>query len=135
MIVIQSPLHSNVSIVGDHSDFGCISILLQEKDTRGLEVFYPPTRTWIPVPVIENAYVINIGDTMDKWTNSHYRSARHRVVNYPGQARNSIAFFLNGNLKLNIKPLDGSAREEMSISEHIRGLLAHTMGKNGKFLR
>ena len=78
--------------------------------------------------------MINIGDTMHKWTNGHYRSVRHRVVNYSGVEKNSIAFFLNGNLKLQIKPPDGSG-EEISISEHIRGRLAHTMGANGKFLR
>lgn len=71
---------------------------------------------------------------MHTWTAGHYRSARHRVVNYTGAERNSIAFFLNGNLKLNIKPLNGSG-EETSISEHIRSRLAHTMGKNGKFLK
>ena len=124
---------SNYFAVGDHTDFGCVSILLQEKGTKGLEVWYPPKEEWVPVPVIENAYVINIGDSMDKWTAGYYRSARHRVVNYSGVERNSIAFFLNGNLKMNIKPLDGSG-EAISISENIRGKLAHTMGKNAKFL-
>ncbi|MCJ1473379.1 hypothetical protein MMC13_002030 [Lambiella insularis] len=121
--------------VGDHTDFGCVSILLQEKGTKGLEVWYPPSQTWIPVPVMENAYVINMGDTMHRWTAGHYRSARHRVVNYSGVERSSIAFFLNGNLKLQIKPLDGSSDEETNIGEHIRSRLAHTMGENGKFLR
>lgn len=123
-----------MSAVGDHTDFGCVSILLQEKGTRGLEVWYPPTRSWVPVPVVENAYVINMGDTMHRWTAGHYRSARHRVVNYSKAERNSVAFFLNGNLKLKIKPLDGSG-EETSIGEYIRLRLADTMGENGLFLR
>ena len=84
--------------------------------------------------MLEGAYVINIGDTMDKWTSGYYRSARHRVVNYTGAERSSVAFFLNGNLKLHIKPLDGSG-EGISISENIRSKLAHTMGDNAKFLR
>ncbi len=123
-----------MSTVGDHTDFGCVSILLQEMGTKGLEVWYPPTKTWIPVPVMENAYVINMGDTMHRWTAGHYRSARHRVVNYSSKERNSVAFFLNGNLNMKVKPLDGSG-EETGLGEYIRSRLADTMGENGKFLQ
>jgi isopenicillin N synthase-like dioxygenase len=121
------------STVGDHTDFGCVSILLQQKGTKGLEVWYPPTQTWIPVPVLENAFVINMGDTMHRWTAGYYRSARHRVL-ISEQRRYSVAFFLNGNLKLNIKPLDGSGVEG-SVGEHINLRLAETLGENGKYLR
>ncbi|KAA8652921.1 hypothetical protein EYZ11_006389 [Aspergillus tanneri] len=119
--------------VGDHTDFGCVSILLQQAGTKGLEVWYPPKESWIPVPVIENAFVINMGDTMHRWTGGFYRSARHRVY-ITGERRYSVAFFLNGNLKLKIKPLDGSG-EEASVGEHINSRLAHTLGDNAKYLR
>lgn len=123
-----------MSAVGDHTDFGCVSILLQEKGTKGLEVWYPPTESWVPVPVVENAYVINMGDTMHRWTAGHYRSARHRVVNYSKAERNSVVFFLNGDLILKIKPLDGFGKET-SIGEYIRLRLPDTMGENGLLLR
>ncbi|KAJ5531851.1 hypothetical protein N7527_005244 [Penicillium freii] len=119
--------------VGDHTDFGCVSILLQQANTKGLEVWYPLTKTWIPVPVVENAFVINMGDTMHRWTGGHYRSARHRVL-ISGNRRYSVAFFLNGNLNLKIKPLDGSG-EEASVGEHINLRLAHTLGDNAKYLK
>ncbi|EED18007.1 1-aminocyclopropane-1-carboxylate oxidase, putative [Talaromyces stipitatus ATCC 10500] len=119
--------------VGDHTDFGCVSILLQQKGTKGLEVWYPPKETWIPVPVIEDAFVINMGDTMHRWTGGYYRSARHRVY-ITGERRYSVAFFLNGNLNLKIKPLDGSGGEA-SVGEHINSRLAHTLGDNAKYLR
>ncbi|TVY94074.1 2-oxoglutarate-dependent dioxygenase [Lachnellula willkommii] len=61
--------------LGEHTDFGNVSVLLQEEGTEGLEVFYPPTKTWIPVPVKTNSYVINMGDMMQKWTAGYYRSA------------------------------------------------------------
>lgn len=120
-------------IVGDHTDFGCVSILLQQPGTRGLEVWYPPKETWIPVPVIEDAFVINMGDTMHRWTGEYYRSARHRVY-ITGERRYSVAFFLNGNLKLKIKPLDDSG-EEAFVGEYINSRLAHTLGDNATYLK
>ncbi|CAG8220479.1 unnamed protein product [Penicillium salamii] len=119
--------------VGDHTDFGCVSILLQQVGTKGLQVWYPPTGTWIAVPVVKDAFVINIGDTMHRWTGGYYRSARHRVL-ISDNRRYSVAFFLNGNLGLNIKPLCGFG-EEGSVGEYINSRLVHTLGDNAKYLQ
>ncbi|ROV98452.1 hypothetical protein VPNG_08526 [Cytospora leucostoma] len=119
--------------VADHTDFGCVSILLQEPGTSGLEVYYPPTEQWVPVPVVEDGFVINMGDMMQKYTGGYYRSARHRVLTSREKHRHSIAFFLNGNLKLNAKSLDGSGVETV-VGDHIRGRLIETMGDTGKLL-
>ncbi|KAF5657014.1 Oxoglutarate iron-dependent oxygenase [Fusarium heterosporum] len=119
--------------VADHTDFGCVTILAQEPGTTGLEVYYPPTNSWVPVPVMENAYVINMGDMMQKYTGGYYRSARHRVLTNMDKHRHSVAFFLNGNLKLNAKALDGSGTETV-VGDHIRGRLIETMGSTGKLL-
>ncbi|OTB20773.1 hypothetical protein K445DRAFT_51093 [Daldinia sp. EC12] len=120
--------------VGDHTDFGCITILLQETGTKGLEVWYPPTETWIPVPPKENTYVINMGDMMQKWTAGYYRSARHRVITSGTNHRYSVPWFLNGQLKLKCKALDGSGVETI-VGEHIRQRLIATMGETGKALK
>ncbi|THC89927.1 hypothetical protein EYZ11_010609 [Aspergillus tanneri] len=120
--------------VGDHTDFGCITILLQEMGTEGLEVWYPPTRTWIPVPPQEHAYVINIGDMVQKFTGGYYRSARHRVVTFTEKHRYSVPFFLNGQLQLKCTALDGSGVETI-VGEHIRSRLIETMGKAGEKLK
>ncbi|KAI1736431.1 Clavaminate synthase-like protein [Xylaria scruposa] len=120
--------------VGDHTDFGCVAILLQEMHTKGLEVWYPPTETWIPVPPKKDTYVINMGDMMQKWTAGYYRSARHRVITSGDQHRYSVPFFLNGNLKLKASALDGSGVETI-IGEHIRRRLIETMGEAGKQLK
>ncbi|KAF5962584.1 Oxoglutarate/iron-dependent oxygenase [Fusarium bulbicola] len=120
--------------VADHTDFGCVTILAQELGTTGLEVYYPPTKSWVSVPVKENAYVINMGDMMQKYTGGYYRSARHRVLTNTNNHRHSVAFFLNGNLKLNAKALDGSGTE-IVVGEHIRGRLIETMGSTGKLLQ
>ncbi|KAL8784619.1 MAG: hypothetical protein Q9213_003874 [Squamulea squamosa] len=120
--------------VGDHTDFGGVAVLLQQPGTEGLEVWYPPTETWIPVPVKEGAYVVNMGDMMQKWTAGYYRSARHRVITPLGDRhRYSVPFFLNGNLKLKCVSLDGSGVETI-VGEHIRQRLIETMGESGKKL-
>ncbi|ODA78214.1 hypothetical protein RJ55_05595 [Drechmeria coniospora] len=120
--------------VGDHTDFGCIALLLQEPAREGLQVWYPPTESWIPVPVKEGSYVVNIGDMMQKYSAGYYRSARHRVVNSAEERRYSVPFFLNGQLKLKVKALDGSGVETV-VGEHIRQRLIETMGESGKALK
>ncbi|KAJ5788387.1 hypothetical protein N7457_003377 [Penicillium paradoxum] len=120
--------------VGEHTDFGNVSVLLQEEGTEGLEVLYPPTRTWVPVPVKAHSYVINMGDMMQKWTVGYYRSATHRVVNSSTKARYSAPFFMNGNLDLRCHALDGSG-EVTVIGEHIRRRLMETIeGEAGRKL-
>jgi isopenicillin N synthase-like dioxygenase len=114
-------------LVADHTDFGCVTILLQEIGSKGLEVWYPPSSTWIPVPPKEGAYVINMSDMMQKWTNGFYRSARHRVIASNDAHRYSVAYFLNGDLKFNAKALDGSGTE-IVIGDHIRQRLVKTLG-------
>ncbi|KAH9885142.1 Clavaminate synthase-like protein [Xylariomycetidae sp. FL2044] len=120
--------------VADHTDFGCVSILLQEPGTRGLEVYYPPTESWVPVPVVDDGFVINMGDMMQRYTGGHYRSARHRVLTNREKHRHSVAFFLNGNLGLKAKALDGSGTETV-VGDWIRGRLIETMGQTGKLLQ
>ncbi len=36
--------------VADHTDFGCDDNPAAGGGSRGLEVWYPPKETWIPVP-------------------------------------------------------------------------------------
>lgn len=124
----------NFGTVADHTDFGCVSILLQEEGTSGLEVFHPPSQTWVPVPVVADGFVINMGDTMQKYTAGYYLSARHRVLTSRDKHRHSIAFFLNGNLDLKADALDGSG-SSVVIGEHIRQRLIETMGETGNLLK
>ena len=86
-----------------HTDYGTITIL--KADAPGLQVSKdkdPPT--WIDVPYVEGAFIINLGDLMKRWTNDRWLSTLHRVVNPDlGDAcwnggstrRQSVAFFHN----------------------------------------
>jgi isopenicillin N synthase-like dioxygenase len=87
----------------------------------------------VPVPVVDDGFVINMGDMMQNYTGGYYRSARHRVLANTEKHRHSVAFFLDGDLKLNAKALDGSGKETV-VGEHIQQRLIETMGETGKKL-
>jgi isopenicillin N synthase-like dioxygenase len=53
--------------VGAHTDFGALTLLLQD-DVGGLEVLHKPTGTWHAVPPVKGAYVTNIGDLMRRYS-------------------------------------------------------------------
>ena len=78
-----------------HTDYGNLTLLATD-DVGGLEV---RTRDgeWIEAPPLANAFVVNIGDCLMRWTNDVYVSTPHRVVNRSGRARYSIAFFCDPN--------------------------------------
>jgi len=80
--------------VAPHSDFGCITLLLQQ--SAGLEVMFP-NGEWVPAPPVENTLVVNIGDLLERWSNHRYPSTKHRVRNLSSDARYSIAMFYDPN--------------------------------------
>lgn len=81
---------------GAHSDYGTLTLLRQDA-VGGLQV-RSTTGEWHDVPSIEGAYVVNVGDALERWTNDAWRSTLHRVVVRPGAGeRHSLAFFHNAN--------------------------------------
>lgn len=86
---------------GAHSDYGTLTLLRQDDAPGGLEVLAADDR-WIGVPAVKGAYVVNIGDALERWTNGRWRSTLHRVALPPTDAtgsteRQSLAFFHNAN--------------------------------------
>ncbi len=75
-----------------HTDYECVTILAQEGALQALEVVGPDDQ-WLPVPPIPGAFVVNVGDQMERWTNGRFRSTMHRVINDNPADRCSIAFF------------------------------------------
>lgn len=92
---------------GAHSDYGSLTILLPQPGRRGLQVLQDDI--WVDVPAPQDAFIINIGDLMARWTADRWVSTLHRVVAAPAQpARQSLAFFCQPNWDAQIVPLDGS---------------------------
>jgi isopenicillin N synthase-like dioxygenase len=108
----------NLRGAGAHTDFGAITLLLQD-DSSGLQVFNNNTDEWINVPPNRDAYVVNVGDMLDRWTKGEYRSTIHRVINTSGTDRYSVPFFFDGNLDCVLKPLDGSGSESLTVEQHM----------------
>jgi isopenicillin N synthase-like dioxygenase len=86
---------------GEHTDLGMMTILTNDNDIGGLQV-RRRDGDWIDVPVNDDAFVVNIGDLMMRWTNDRWVSTPHRVINPPdtriAQSRRlSIAYFFIPN--------------------------------------
>ena len=52
---------------------------------------------WEDVPPRKGAFIVNIGDMLQRWTNDRYQSTVHRVVNKSRKERYSIPFFYEPN--------------------------------------
>ena len=87
-----------------HTDYGCITILWQD-ETGGLQV-QDTNGEWIDAPPIENAFVINIGNMMARWSNDRYKSTAHRVFSPCGQERYSMPFFVEPDFDTRISCLE-----------------------------
>jgi isopenicillin N synthase-like dioxygenase len=95
---------------GAHTDYGTLTILRQDDAPGGLEVLDEVQGAWVPIPSVADAFVINIGDLMARWTNDRWRSTLHRVVNPPRQPglatrRQSMPFFHNANYSCRVECL------------------------------
>jgi isopenicillin N synthase-like dioxygenase len=130
--------------IGAHTDFGALTLLLQDDSMSflsyyfesaysqstvgGLEVFHRPTQTWHPVHPVKDAYVVNIGDMLSRWTNDKYMSTLHRVISpISDRDRYSIAFFNEGLLDQVIECIptcleagESPKYEPVKVEDHLR---------------
>lgn len=84
--------------IGAHTDFGGVTILLQQPGKHGLEVWHEAREEWIHVPALEDVYIINCGDMVQRWSGGAYKSAKHRVINKAEGERLSCATFWHGDI-------------------------------------
>jgi len=100
----QQEGNENLWGVGEHTDYGMLTILLQD-DTGGLQV-KSSQGEWIQAPPISNTFVCNIGDMLDRMTCGYYRSTPHRVRNLSTtRDRLSFPFFLDPNWDAEVLPI------------------------------
>ena len=84
---------------GAHTDFGSLTVLLTDDAPGGLQVLHR-RGSWLAVPHVPGALIVNIGDLLAQWTNDRWVSSVHRVVTPevgPGTDRLSVAFFNQPN--------------------------------------
>ncbi|EXB63674.1 Flavonol synthase/flavanone 3-hydroxylase [Morus notabilis] len=91
--------------VGRHKDSGCLTVLAQD-DVGGLEVRRKFDGEWISVKPTPDAYIINVGDIIQVWSNDRYESVEHRVTVNSEKERFSIPFFFNPAHYTVVQPLE-----------------------------
>ena len=64
---------------GSHSDYGFITLLLTSMH-RGLQVWVNEKKEWVDIEPLQDTFIVNIGDMLQRWSNGLYRSTLHRVV-------------------------------------------------------
>ena len=95
--------------VGEHTDYGLLTILAQDAH-GGLEVRGPDG--WVAAPPVPGAFVVNLGDMLERMTGGRYRSTPHRVRNTGAADRLSMPLFLDPAWDADVRPVPGAADEE-----------------------
>lgn len=115
--------------IGAHTDYECFTILTGT--APGLEVMNGAGE-WIDAPPIPDAYVINIGDLLEAWSNGVFIATSHRVRKVK-EERYSFPFFATCDYHTVVAPLpqfvtpERPAKFEPIVSgEHLLAQTAQT---------
>jgi isopenicillin N synthase-like dioxygenase len=128
----KAPLPGQVRLTA-HTDDNGFTILMANDAPGGLEVRIPGTGTWTPVHVPPDAYLVQTGDLLARWTNRYLRASVHRVVNPPlellndpSTVRDTISYFQTPNMSSWVVPAEscvaitgGIALEPLNTLEYV----------------
>lgn len=89
---------------GAHTDYGCITLLLSDPTPSALQVRLKDG-TWLNADPVPGAFVVNIGDMIERWTNGLWKSTMHRVIHRGGARRVSVPFFYEPAFEAMVRPL------------------------------
>eukprot|EP01018_Ginkgo_biloba_P032069 Gb_08224 [translate_table: standard] len=84
-----------------HSDYGCITVLLQD-DVGGLQVQHEGQ--WKTVRPLPNSFVINVGDHLEVLSNGRCKSVIHRAMVNSERSRVSVATLHTLPFEVEISP-------------------------------
>ncbi len=87
--------------IGAHTDYECFTILLPTGP--GLEVMNG-AGDWVDAPPRPGAFVVNIGDTLEMWTNGELTATSHRVRKIE-EERFSFPLFFACDYDVEVAPL------------------------------
>jgi isopenicillin N synthase-like dioxygenase len=114
-ITVKTLQEGRTSRIWPHTDFGVITLLAQD-DVGGLEIQDKDHPTdFLPVPREDvSELIVNIGDTLERWTNGFLQAGLHQVTTpreilnrsiETVRPRRSIAFFLKAHRQMSVGPL------------------------------
>jgi isopenicillin N synthase-like dioxygenase len=117
--------------IGPHTDFGTFTILDREPGKGGLQV-WSPEDDWEDAPYNPDAFTINTGDLLARWTGDRWKSNRHRVLPPQAEAPEedlvSLVYFYEADWDANVESLQppiGKANDYAPVraSDFIKRLL------------
>jgi isopenicillin N synthase-like dioxygenase len=86
--------------IGPHTDFGTVTILDREPGRGGLQV-WTEQDGWEDAPYDPDAFTINTGDLLARWSGDRWKSNRHRVLPPQAEAPEedlvSLVYFYEAN--------------------------------------
>jgi isopenicillin N synthase-like dioxygenase len=82
--------------IAPHTDTSFLT-LLAPNDVPGLSI-RTQSGKWIAAPAIPDAFVVNGGQLLQRWTNDYFLATPHRAVNRSGHERYALAFFCDSNI-------------------------------------
>ncbi|KAF3927815.1 hypothetical protein ABW20_dc0101845 [Dactylellina cionopaga] len=95
--------------IGAHSDYECFTMLAQD-EVAALQVLNAEGE-WVAAVPMEGTFVVNVGDSMARWTNDLYLSTIHRAINRTGVRRYSVPFFFGVDYETTIEVLESCTSE------------------------
>lgn len=125
-----NPEAKDVVGIGAHSDYECFTLL--HATAPGLEVLNGDGR-WIDAPPLPGAFIVNIGDMLELWTNGEFIATSHRVRRVQ-EERYSFPLFFNVDYHTRIAPLPRfvragePARAPLIAGEHLHAQNCQSFG-------
>lgn len=139
---------------GAHTDYGAMTLLFQQPNQEGLQIYSPVSKKWESVPYVPSTgenegapIVVNIGDLLSYWTAGYLKSTIHRVQFPEGtqtKDRYSVVFFSHPNDATPLDPVPSpllrslksrgafAALEVITAQEHLQRRLVASYGWDKK---
>ena len=92
----QDPAARDEFGIAPHTDTSFLT-LLAPNDVPGLSI-RTQDGNWIEAPEIADAYVVNGGQMLQRWTNDRFLATPHRAVNRGGGERHAVVFFCDAGI-------------------------------------
>ena len=127
----MKPTEDRMLRIGEHSDYGTITLLWDINGVPGLEVQDRNEGNWHSVPYVYDGVVVNIGDLLQRWTNDYFVSTKHRVENsYCHVPRYSMPHFVDPTPGTIIKNLtnEPSKYDPIESKEYLMWRLSQSYG-------
>lgn len=116
--------------LGSHTDYECFTLL--RATAPGLEVLNGAGE-WIDVPPVDGAFVVNVGDLLEIWTNGEFVATSHRVRRVQ-EERYSFPLFFCADYDTLVEPLPRFLNSDKQVyapakaGEHLFAQTAQTFG-------